>query len=487
MTPHSSNCTHSAPQSLSGFASTATPPGGSNTPETYHIERTHKAAGTRVRGTTGHSRRPVMTPEKRARLAKRAQEAQRAAGIVVRTTDPEHRAAHEEQAGGAMRSIVQWLSSASKAVYQSLPVMPALGLPTADGAALPAKSLGEGGVVTITYNFAPQEHDPELFIDTYREILPPGFQPEHVPREVPTIAEPLNPGEADSQGIRDALRKLYPHHKIHTVEALPYCNYPYPRNLAIEGPHGMLTNTREASFRLECARVALTRYFDQKGIPYAKAPADLKINFANVQWVPDLDMLVVADVDKPTRDWLLKAYDNPTRQLTLFLNNERETPSGKKLCYDMDIAFYVVPTQNDDWVALIHDPCIEEWHLQVDSTISTSVQTSTPLSDILAKTGLKVIRLSEADTLRLTANALTSYDGSGRLLMTDPTMSKKLKKDLQQAGVTPVTAGERLGHSGNTISHFGIHCLTLHIPAYRAEPTESGSQDLSAEHDKSDL
>lgn len=486
MIPHSSNCTHPAPQSQAGFASTGTPPAGSNTPETYHIERTHEAAGTRVRGIV-HSTRPVMTPEKRERMAKRAQEAQRAAGIVVRNADPEHRAAHEEQAGGAMRSIVQWLASAGKAVYQTLPAMPGLGLPTADGAALPDKTLGEGGVVTITYNFAPPEHDPELFINTYREILPPGFLPEHVPREVIAIAEPRNAGEADSQGIRDALRKLYPHHKIHTVEALPYCNYPYPRNLAIEGPRGMLTNTRENSFRLECARLALTRYFDQKGIPYAKAPADMAINFANVQWVPDLDMLVVADVDGPTRDWLLKAYDNPTQQLTLYLNHEIQTPDGNDLCYDMDIAFYVVPTQNNDWVALIHDPCIKGWHLQVDSTISTSVQTSTPLSGILSKAGLKVIRLSQADTLRLTANALTSYDGSGRLLMTDKTMSKKLKNELLTAGVTPVTAGERLGHSGNNIIHFGIHCLTLHIPAYRAEPTESGSQDSPAEHDKSDL
>lgn len=433
-----------------------------------HLDPVRGPTDTRTRGVV-NSRRPVMTPEKRERMAQRARKAQAAAGTEVAGSERTNARANDGSLIEGVRTIGQWLTRVGAAAYEALPALPELpgpGLPGAGAAELPSAALGTGGVVTITYNFVQPEIDPDLFISTYREILSPEFQREDVPRKWAAQINPLNPGDADSAEIRDALRQFLGRGKVHTVEALAYCNYPYPRNLAIQGPRGMLLNSFQDQFRTECSRLALTRFFEKQGIPCTRSPAGQVINFSNVQWIPDLDMLVAADMDAASFAWLVEAFDEPIHKLYVNLNHMTKTPSGRTLCYDLDIGFLAVPTEHGDWVVLIHDPCIEDWRLELDGQTWSSPQTSTPLSNVLSQVGLKVIRLSEADTLHLTANALPAHDGSGRLLMSDKNLSESLRSQLRNAGVTPVSIGGKLlGHDGTSVDHFGIHCLTLHIPA----------------------
>jgi hypothetical protein len=218
---------------------------------------------------------------------------------------------------------------------------------------------------------------------------------------------------------------------------------------------------KEAASRYRPAREAAEAYFIREGISHERMES--AINFANVEFVPEADLLVVADATQdpitPSEEAeLRRVFGNPANIIHLALS-PLHNRAGSDLCYDMDLAFHAMRNERGDKIALIHKPCIRE-------SGGGSVMSRSQVLKALGTLGFKVIDIGSDDQAALAANALSLDTQPGRLLLPSSSISDKLRTQLQENGITTSFSrdGKVLGHKGtDAIPPYGIHCLTVSL------------------------
>lgn len=241
---------------------------------------------------------------------------------------------------------------------------------------------------------------------------------------------------------------------------------PYLRNLAAGTSDGQLLLSGVVPPNYMSLLEALTRFLQARAIPHRMT--DYPVNLANVDHLPEADLLVLADA--PPHDILAPAskadlvrrYGHPAHVIHLELA-DRRNDQGAPLCYDLDLAFHATLNARGEPVALVHLPCIQ---VQPAGSAIGRQQVVARLAEL----GFRVIEVDAADQRALATNALG--DGRGRLLMSGPagSLSPSLVSRLEQAGVSPVFPDRLwLGHPAvDEIPPYGLHCLTTHLRWPRA-------------------
>lgn len=265
---------------------------------------------------------------------------------------------------------------------------------------------------------------------------------------------------ATHRDVVPALRQFFGSSRV-TVIPRSGDGAPYLRNLAASTPDGQMLLSGSVPPNYLPLLEVLARYLTDHHIPFAMT--EYSVNFANVEPIPELDLLVLADtpphviLPPDAKADLVGRFGHPAHVVHLELADVRN-PFGAELCYDLDMAFLATLNARGEPVALVHWPCIQV-RPQGDAIGRDAVRAR------LQALGLRLIEVGAQDQRALATNALS--DGHGRLLMSGPSgsLSADLLAQLAAAGITPVFPDRLwLGHpSRDTLPPYGLHCMTVHL------------------------
>lgn len=236
---------------------------------------------------------------------------------------------------------------------------------------------------------------------------------------------------------------------------------PYLRNVAASTPDGHMLLSGTVPPHYMPLLDGLAQFLQRRHIAYRMT--DYSVNLANVDHLPEADLLLLADtpphvvLGPEERADLARRFGHPAHVIHLELA-ERRNAWGAELCYDLDLAFHATLNARGEPVALVHLPCIR---MHPAGTAMGRDEVMARLTGL----GFQVVEVDEADQRALATNVLG--DGRGRLLMSGPvgSLSPSLISRLAQAGITPVfPEGLWLGHPARDhIPPYGLHCLTAHL------------------------
>jgi hypothetical protein len=200
---------------------------------------------------------------------------------------------------------------------------------------------------------------------------------------------------------------------------------------------------------------------------------DFAVNFANLAFDEELDLLVMA-LPRPLEPqcaWvhptlgcdaqirkLHKAFGSPANVIK-FEPSQSVTQAGVvagRSCYDLDTYFFMFRNARGQPVALLYPPCITDKPSSRAAAQSGSVGRAQAKARLEAL-GVDVVEVNERDFLRRACNAISPEPG--HLVFTEP-VSRSLhdalaKLDVSCTSLTDFVPGRE----------FGIHCLTLELPA----------------------
>ncbi len=247
--------------------------------------------------------------------------------------------------------------------------------------------------------------------------------------------------------------------------------YPFPRNLAAEGPGGtMLMSAPETLRNLqsdealaisarEMAAVLARFHVKVNALPFP-------VNWANLASDPGLDLLVLAQpqtVDQgpswqyPARghesenEQLIDAFGRPGHVMKIAPAKIRPTLTTRvnDMCYDLDMYLSLFRNVDGEAVALVHSKCIEK-------NPPAGLVGRADFTRALKALGVHVVEMSSDDFQRRAANSISDEPGS--IVFSEP-VSTALKQQLSKLGVK---SREMEGFANGR--EFGIHCATLELP-----------------------
>ncbi len=242
--------------------------------------------------------------------------------------------------------------------------------------------------------------------------------------------------------------------------------YPYLRNIAMEANGVLLTSTMNEKKlpNMVRSRHVLEKYCAERGIPFRRT--GLPVNFANVEYIPSLDLLIMASsrshfIDAERRKELREAFGNPDHVIHVELDEQKTNKWGGQACYDLDLGFHVTRNANGEPVALIYPDCLRA-HPELAEHGRVAALTT------MQQLGLTLLEFDEDERDALAANSVSWGLSPGTIFLSSP-VSKDLRCKLVDAGIKPIspTGGKVLGGllpGGNV---FGAHCVTLHLPEPR--------------------
>ncbi|MEO5671141.1 MAG: hypothetical protein ABIR26_10660 [Ramlibacter sp.] len=251
------------------------------------------------------------------------------------------------------------------------------------------------------------------------------------------------------------------------VQARPEVYTPFVRNILAEGPNSMLVPSKVPG-QYEATLKDVVKELGQMGVTVAVAEG--MINFANVEWLPAADMLVIADakwgISTAMRPAVEKMFGNPKNVIHFRLNDAIVSRLGAPLCYDMDLAFHALRNPAGQWIALFHQGCLQK------APDGSDLMDAHAVEKTLRALNFSVVPVSAADQELLAANSLSLHDKSGKLQMSHPGISADLLKNLREHDITPVVPDEVLGEAPSPSGNYGIHCLTvsLRLPEGKETP-----------------
>ncbi len=341
------------------------------------------------------------------------------------------------------QSLFARLSGHAYELVQRLPV-PGL-LPVAAAAQPPQKSspaqsepvvLGQNGFLIAEFDFrnsfSAQEKEKEA--GTHRDIVKP-------------------------------LAKLAGKAAVHVVPN-PQNNAPFLRNILAEGPNSMITGQAYAERPRDQVMIdAVRQHLKKAGIKNKRL--NHVVNFANVDFMPKGDLLVLANygpvgvISPAAKKDLVRVFGHPKNVVHLELNWYLKNSRGADLCYDLDLAFHAMTNARGEKIALIHKPCL---------ALAAESGQSNPGPEAVVKTfealGFKVIEISQRDQENLALNGLSLDDDSGRLLLPSKNVSSQLQKQLMQHHIEPLFSSKKkvLGHAAtDDIPPYGLHCFAVSL------------------------
>jgi hypothetical protein len=289
--------------------------------------------------------------------------------------------------------------------------------------------LGMGGLLLTEFDFG--QSDPEDKGLSYKDALP-------------------------------SLKKLAGAEKVHVLPNSAKLQ-PYLRNVVGEGPNSMLTSVAYPGAegdRLWATRDAAEQYFRDNGIRHERMKN--YVNFANVEFIPKLDLLILASADTNPMSAAAEAelrekFGNPKNVIHFELNTSLLSPTGTYKCYDKDLVQATLTNDKGEYLALVHKPCINE-------RASNGRMGREQALNTLQELGVKRIDIDKQDHNNLATNFLSLEDGQGRAVFSSRNLSVALKKTFKENGVHPVyAAGDKVIGSPIQDRGFGYHCVGSHI------------------------
>lgn len=390
----------------------------------------------------GNWSRSGRSPGQMRRIPRPTREAGRAAALrYIRAGAPV-----EEEAsigGRAMRVISHWAYWAARSVSNLMPEfsVPPPSTTSQQSVVEPKKTpkvvLGLGGYGVFDFDYTKRR------------------SPEARAREISSYDE-LKPSIEAVAGEGSVLS--FEHHY-----------YPYPRNLASEGPHSMVTSNIH-KLHDEDRSGALARMeaeFKRRGIKFERVSEP--VNFADVDYMPSTDLLVLASTPENrgplahaqrVENELRRVFGDPKNVIRYELDAHAVDKQGRLKCYDADLAMHLMRNKNGDPVALVHKPCI------VTSPTQKGILSRDQVLEALGSLGFKVIEISAADQTQLATNALSIDSKPGHALFPSDKISATLKSKLEANGIEAHYSvdGKVLGGNMNPRAHlFGVHCLTVNL------------------------
>lgn len=285
--------------------------------------------------------------------------------------------------------------------------------------------------------------------------------------------------------IRQELLKLYRPDEIVVLDVEPGCDFIFPRNAIGIGPKGLLMTSRkgfgddtESELRTRCSRRALISLCKQEGIPFELL--DAPVDFANVVFFADLDLLVVTNTNLEGLDAVREAYGQPANTIYAVTRFEKEWQAprdqwGAPACHDLDTAAFFLPLgknaqapQGARYGALVFDPCFEgPTRLNWDPRVAGSGEQTSRFSDMLRdKFNFMVEQTPQKDHARLVNNAIYRRlpNGEVHVLMTTPHVSPALLQIFERMDVKVFLPEEVIGSLVWNRTPHGLHCRTSEAP-----------------------
>ncbi|MRD47153.1 hypothetical protein GHT07_07670 [Caenimonas koreensis DSM 17982] len=256
---------------------------------------------------------------------------------------------------------------------------------------------------------------------------------------------------------------------------IPDDGYDFIRNLAASGPDGtvvMSDPARLAHLRQGQDTSATAVRTTLSGMHHKVTSLDFPVNFANLAFDADLDLLVLAlpAAREPHCSWihptlgcntqirqLEKAFGAPANVLKFEPSRtlaQTGVPQGSS-CYDLDTYYFMMRNARGEHVALVYPPCIRESPSSKAAAKSGSVGRAQAMS-MLEELDVTIVEVSEADFLRRACNSISPEPG--QIVFTEP-VSKALRNRLAKLHVESVALEDFAPGR-----EFGIHCLTLELP-----------------------
>ncbi len=353
-------------------------------------------------------------------------------------------------AGQLLKTVHDWTGWAAEGVHnlvRDTQVLPGVGAASVPPPADEPTVLGEGGYLIATFDFsgAQTAQERKAEVSNHREVA-------------------------------DAVKAVAGDKSVSLLQQPARSSYPFVRNLASEGPHGMVISDPTALGSMPQAQAIknLRSHFDANDIPYDEVNSP--VNFADVDYVPAADLLVLAhnakDPGSPLRNQkvdaqLQRVFGNPENVIRYELDTSAVDKLGRLKCYDGDLAMHIMRNQNGELVALVHKPCI------VKDPANSKLLSRQEVLTNLKELGIQVIEISAADQQELATNVLSIDGQPGHVLMPSDKISDGLKKKLADAGIVVhyAASGKVLGGKlAPGVAMYGIHCMTLNL----RKPERSG-------------
>lgn len=266
-----------------------------------------------------------------------------------------------------------------------------------------------------------------------------------------------------STAVRQAEKRL----AGERVEEFSVPRTPYLRNIVAEGPNSMLVPSKVPS-QYEGTLKDVVKELGQMGVTVAVAEG--MINFANIDWQPAADLLVMADakwgITPAMRPAVEKMFGNPKNVIHFRLNEAIVNRLGSPLCYDADLSFHALRNPAGQCIAMYHRGCLQK------APDGSDMMDASEVEKTLKALNFSVIHVSAADQELLATNSLSLHGTSGKLQMSHPGVSADLLNKLREHGITPVLPDEVLGVVTSWEPSYGIHCLTvsLRLPEGKETP-----------------
>lgn len=290
-----------------------------------------------------------------------------------------------------------------------------------------------------------------------------------IPSDVP------EPEAFDVDRYAEAAASVVGQDKVHVVDGGD-CHYRFARSLAVQTPNGVVLNKPIYGDSELSSINALADFFLQSGYPVEfleiGPPGEAGIDFANVLWLPQHDMLILAESGDVRRfppialPELVNAFNKPAHVLHVNIRLDGAVvalPNGLKdpLCYPLPMFFHTLQNTKGQWLVLIAEKCVNAVHrLYQDG----SVQREASLTQVMQDRSHTVVSLSPQDLEALSACGFSSTLKKGVYLV-NRKLPKQLHQRLQSEGIRVKLAKPALGSTNPVNGLFGIDSLVMQLHA----------------------
>lgn len=339
--------------------------------------------------------------------------------------------------------VADWLVDCGWQAVDALPAWPTLPSPWLVGAASTEQDLlGQDAVVLLQCQPPPEAENPQAF---------------------------------DIQPYAKAVASVVGWERVHIVEGGD-CVYEEARTLVAQGEYALVMSAPSQDPAEQRSIDALASFFLSHGYPVdildfslPELPPTPGVNFANVRWLPEHDMLVLAQAPEVARmpmlalPRLVKAFGKPEHVLHVSVDFDAlvaSTPTGQvPLCYPLNMFFNVLQNGKGQWVALLNEDCVAAVHwLRQDRT----TQQDQSLSAVLQRMGFTVLALRQKDLEALAGCGFSSPLKRGVYLV-NRELPKALKERLRQVGIRVQVPKTELGLLAPPYGPFGLCSVLMEI------------------------
>lgn len=295
-----------------------------------------------------------------------------------------------------------------------------------------------------------------------------------IPSDIP------EPEVFDVDRYAEAAASVVGPNKVHVVDGGD-CHYRFTKSLAVQTPNGVVLNKPIYGDSELSSINALADFFLQSGYPVEflelGPPGEAGIDFANVHWLAEHDMLILAESGDVRRfppialPELVNTFNKPAHVLHVNIRLDGAVmtlPNGLKdpLCYPLPMFFHTLQNTKGQWVALVGEKCVQAVHwLYQDGR----VQREASLTQVMQDMNHIVVSLSPQDLQALSACGFSSTLKKGVYLV-NRKLPKPLHQRLQMEGIRVQVAKPPLGSTHPFNGLFGIGSVAMHVYGHRTMP-----------------